>query len=867
MYQYISSIEFDCRHKIKEFELDYDEFKEKAIKRFKDDNGDNVSFSNSDLIDYLDFGDYIKIFQKNKIYLSNDKKKVNDLCQLLEKLVQTRNRIMHSRPLDSADEDKIDCFLQNYEYYKDIINFDNVKEIVQLVNNNPSYFIEKHHLKENIYISKEILHNLPIVDFDDTGFIGREEEKNTLLKKIKSLYPVISVIGDGGIGKTSLVLSCLYEYIAEDYLPYKRIIWISLKTKTLQDGEFKNIKNSFTDFESSIQELKLEGNENNIKNLMNYMSLNPTLLVIDNLETINHVQVKDFLEDLPAGSKVIITSRIGIGEFENRFKLHNLKEKDAIFYFRRLIKVYDVSALRGINDEKVKEYVQKMYFSPLCIKWFVINVGKGGNIPNLLYNNEQLIDYCLSNVFAKLSNDAKYLINILLYKIDSISPAEIIYIAQMEYDECMQSINELITCNFLEQNELGLYALTSFSREYLRKRIGDDLDDDKIKKNIKKLEFDMENLMMDKHLKDINRPLSLFPKNAEEKIATLYMLKFIECSKDHTILENEKLKEMEKLFNAAQQAAPSFADIYKVAAYLYLKYKKYDLTIQYYETALECETDNLKKAMLKNHYASFIMCYEIGSTKIENLLSDAMMELPKSPYVLCNYARYYKYKKEFDRAELEYQKVLSNDDIEKNKRIITLAYSEIMNVKIRKIDMNLYNGESVSRKEIKCVVENLNSIPADYYSYGLCKSIYKFLYLLINYPNIIYKSELEVLVISYIKYVLYIKDELKNYSDFIKKCEEVLTKEFMEKVLNKDYTFESTEYGKVISKKSDYFFISQQSWTKSGIYCNYRNYLGDISEIENGDYVEFTPYIHDGKRKAINVKAIKNIPEDENQII
>ncbi len=863
MYQYISAIEIDCRHKIKEIELDFKDIEEKAVKRFKEDNGENILYSKDDLVDYLDFGDYIQVFKKNNLIFSGDRKKINDLCTLLESLVQTRNRVMHSRPLDSDDEDKIDNFLQKYERYSDLISFDSVHETIILINSNPAYFIEKHHLKENIYIPKDILHNLPIVDFDDTGFIGREEEKHILLKKIKGPYPVISVIGDGGIGKTSLVLSCLYEYISQDNLPYKRIIWVSLKTKTLQDGEFKIIKNSFNDFESSIKEIELNEEESNISILKKYMQLNPTLLVIDNLETINPVQIKDFLEDLPYGSKVIITSRIGIGEFENRFKLQNLKEKDAICYFRRLVKVYNVKALRTISDEKVKEYIQKMYYSPLCIKWFVINVGKGGSIPNLLFNNEQLIDYCLSNVFMKLSEEAKYLINILLYKVDSISPAEIIYIAQMEYDECMESINELIACNFLEQNELGLYALTSFSREYLRKRIGETCFDVKIQKNIRRLEFDMENLMMDKHLRDINRPLSLFPKNAEEKIATLYMLKFIECSKEHSISEDEKLKELEKLFKAAQQAAPSFADIYKVAAYLYFKYKKYDLTIQCYDIALECERDIFKKAMLKNHYASFIMNYEIGSIKIQKLLSDAMAILPTNPYVLCNFARYYKYKKEFDRAEFEYKKVLSDDNIEKNKRIIALAYSEIMNIKVRRIDMSIYNEQTVTRKEIMEVVEYLNTIPADSYSYGLCKSIYKFLSLLIKKPSLILKNELEKLIISSIKYVLYIKEELKDYFDFVKQAEDVLTEKFIENVLNKAYTFESIEYGKVISKKEDYFFISQQAWPKKGVYCNHRNYLGDISEIENGDYVEFTPYIYNGKRSAINVKAIRNLPDDE----
>ena len=71
-----------------------------------------------------------------------------------------------------------------------------------------------------------------------------------------------------------------------------------------------------------------------------------TLLVIDNLETINSADVKPLFENLPRGTKVLITSRIGLGDYESRSKLERLSEKDALLYFRKLISSYSVNPLR-----------------------------------------------------------------------------------------------------------------------------------------------------------------------------------------------------------------------------------------------------------------------------------------------------------------------------------------------------------------------------------------------------------------------------------------------------------------------------------------------------------------------------------------
>ena len=103
------------------------------------------------------------------------------------------------------------------------------------------------------------------------------------------------------------------------------------------------------------------------------------------------------------------------------------------YYFRKLVNVYDVNVLRKKKDEEINKYLSKLYYSPLCIKWFVINVGKGNNPDIIVNSQEELVEFCLSNVFDKLSDMAKYIIQILLVKQTSCSIAELVYINNSNY--------------------------------------------------------------------------------------------------------------------------------------------------------------------------------------------------------------------------------------------------------------------------------------------------------------------------------------------------------------------------------------------------------------------------------------------------
>ena len=60
-----------------------------------------------------------------------------------------------------------------------------------------------------------------------------------------------------------------------------------------------------------------------------------------------------------------------------------------------------------MNDEQLNDICEKLHSNPLAIKWFVANLMKGEPIQSILSNTQDLTFYCMSNVYDKLSQNAK----------------------------------------------------------------------------------------------------------------------------------------------------------------------------------------------------------------------------------------------------------------------------------------------------------------------------------------------------------------------------------------------------------------------------------------------------------------------------
>ena len=264
---YIYGIELDLRDIILQHIIPYkksnaiftstEQFERVSERYLLDYPSSDLDSKEADMIQYIDFGDATQIIAHNKQVLS--KKMLKEFMQhfnSLENIAKIRNRALHGRPLRNTDYPDVIAFVLTV-LGSESQNWKNVREIKIMIENDPSLLMK---LNIQLYTKKEsdIYNNLPRPDFDETGFIGRINEQKQVLKNLKlGTKQVVSIIGEGGIGKTALLLHAIYSLLdlPKSENPFDMIIWLSSKTSILTNSGIKSIASTIKSFDSMVGEL------------------------------------------------------------------------------------------------------------------------------------------------------------------------------------------------------------------------------------------------------------------------------------------------------------------------------------------------------------------------------------------------------------------------------------------------------------------------------------------------------------------------------------------------------------------------------------------------------------------------------------
>lgn len=157
-------------------------------------------------------------------------------------------------------------------------------------------------------------HNLPL---PPAGFLGREPELADVIKGLASRYPLVSIEGFAGVGKTSLAIYVGYAcaLIGGPKPPgttlFDYVVWVSAKDKPDQAEWLDDVLNAIANTTgylaiSQLSSAELERKRNQVDLLLHTFRV---LLIIDNLETINDDDLIAWIEATPAPSKVLVTTR------------------------------------------------------------------------------------------------------------------------------------------------------------------------------------------------------------------------------------------------------------------------------------------------------------------------------------------------------------------------------------------------------------------------------------------------------------------------------------------------------------------------------------------------------------------------------
>lgn len=395
---------------------------DKALSRY---NGEIELEEILENIDFPDLAEIVNYKNNDKFFLYGDMKK-GEFNNIMYNLYALRCDIAHvkgqfnSLKFHNLVEYCSKISSELFETQSDFKSF--LNEVVE----NPENIVVKipSSFFTNDSFNYAVINNLPVPDYvTDGGFVGRIDDKKKVLKYLGSeKFPVVTISGAGGVGKSALALKVCIEIVESSKYDFDYVVWLTAKENRLSHFGIEDIEPSIRSFEDFLDEIidvcgfqeYLESdNIEDKEEVLNFVlsETKKTLIIVDNLETISDERIINFIIDAPINVKFLITSRKGLGQIERRCEIFQLKERDASVLFRRIANEKGLSSLAKLSDKIIKKYVNRVSCYPLVIKWVIGQAAMGKDINKIVskINSESsdISRFCFEQIFSELSENCK----------------------------------------------------------------------------------------------------------------------------------------------------------------------------------------------------------------------------------------------------------------------------------------------------------------------------------------------------------------------------------------------------------------------------------------------------------------------------
>lgn len=231
---------------------------------------------------------------------------------------------------------------------------------------------------------------------------------------------------------------------------------------------------------------KKEINELIYKSLETY----PSLVIVDNMETINDKDITDFLMHIPKNSKVILTTRENMEDFSyRRINISGFSREQFHEYYLSQFKIFDVK--KEHTEDQISNYENEIYEktqgSPIITNMIIYKICCGSN-PELLIQNlnsiedkesyyDKAMEFCFKDTFDNLTQRDKEVLYILSTA-DSTDVGfqitDIAYILNKKYslnsvNDSIMKLHQLSFCNkkrneYIAPNLVKIFANRELTR-------------------------------------------------------------------------------------------------------------------------------------------------------------------------------------------------------------------------------------------------------------------------------------------------------------------------------------------------------------------------------------------------------------------
>jgi tetratricopeptide (TPR) repeat protein/cold shock CspA family protein len=483
MFHWIGAIERDLRGMLRRsiangFELS-SPLRDKAAAIRKAEGGNAYEASGYDDPEFLDLGDVLQELLRSKAHIQGSlREAIFVVGPRLQKTIPIRKRLAHYRVLEASDfpmmEETIRFIESNQaDLWPNLIRFQNA------IKDNPADLYE---LPISVRAGEQsVENNLPDPEFDETGFIGREADLQRVSDLVSGAFPVISIIGEGGIGKTALARRVADSAVWREIGDFDLVLWTTAKQERLRIDDVEKIADAahdvlgllrpVTDYVGSTDADPIA----EIRSIMEEFRL---LLIVDNVETVLDPRLDELLVGVRPGSKILTTSRVG-RSFDMKHHLEGMTSKDATRLMRGFATARGVPALGRIPDKTLVSHCETMGNNPLFIRWFVQAIAAGRRAEEVTETPHGLLDFCLRNVVDSVSSLSLRVAQIMMCipEIDTFSLTQLAFLSDLGPKDIEDAIFDLQRTSIIsiinEPSKSGAYRttmrLSDLPRQYLQK--------------------------------------------------------------------------------------------------------------------------------------------------------------------------------------------------------------------------------------------------------------------------------------------------------------------------------------------------------------------------------------------------------------
>ncbi|MFG1619931.1 NB-ARC domain-containing protein [Nonomuraea wenchangensis] len=564
---------------------------------------DSLAGNAQSVIFYLDMREAYDILNRHRDSLPADLgRELKANTPSMDMLVPIRNRIMHGRPLHNGDVELAVSVCQrfNTRYWSTL------RETIDQLVADPLW---EPAFQRQETDSDRIIHNLPLAEYDETGLIGRSDDCKAVVNHLlRRREPIITITGEGGIGKTAVALEAAYMLADDPASPYECILWTSLKTERLTAHGVEQIVNSVRDLKGAARNLGKTFDSDfkgGIRELAEILDGIETLLIIDNLETVHGSEVIDLYETLPHCVTYLFTSRLGVGQFERRLPLGPLSDRDASTLFRSFARSRNASQLATLSKETILQVVSRLRNSPLAIRWYILSVEAGQQPLSVLSSQDDLLDFCVRSVYEAMSRDARQVLTVLLAVDRSVTFDEIAIFAEVTVDDLKRCVQELTVGSLVrlerdtESPLISRIALTEAAQSYLRRvNPADKALVDGILAREQDLRKEAERRRIDEHERSL-APVVVRVRSGHDEPAAHLLRRALMRSKEGSL--RQAISELER----ARSLTPDYWEVDRVEGFILSANAQVDPATSAYLSALR-KADDEGKAVVSHFLAGHL---------------------------------------------------------------------------------------------------------------------------------------------------------------------------------------------------------------------------------------------------------------------